>query len=114
MSRRWQPVGLPQHTFIEETIVDLAQAVTNLDDVIALVTNAFSRKLSSEPLLRRAAAERKKLRWRWELEEIISMAAGGRTRCLSTGMTGMSSGPMGCPSRLGRLVLQQNFVTFCP
>jgi hypothetical protein len=53
------------------------QAVTNLDDVIALVINALSRKLSSESLLRRAAAERKKLRWRRELEEIISMAAGG-------------------------------------
>jgi hypothetical protein len=49
----------------------------NLDDVIALVTNAFSRKLASEPHLRRAAAERKKLRWRHELDEIISMAAGG-------------------------------------
>ena len=77
MSRPWQPVGLPPHTFIEETIIDLVQAATNLDHVIALVTSAFNRKLTSEPLLRRAAAERKKLRWRRELDEIISMAAGG-------------------------------------
>lgn len=76
-SRPWQPFGLPPHTFIEETIVDLVQAAANLDDVIALVTSAFGRKLTSEPHLRRAVAERKKLRWRRELDEIISMAAGG-------------------------------------
>lgn len=77
MSRPWQPFGLPPHTFIEETIVDLVQAAANLDDVIALVTSAFGRKLTSEPHLRRAVAERKKLRWRCELDEIIAMAAGG-------------------------------------
>jgi hypothetical protein len=77
MGRPWQPYGLPPHTFIEETIVDLVQAAANLDDVIALVTRAFGRKLTSEPHLRRAVAERKKLRWRRELDEIISMAAGG-------------------------------------
>ncbi len=77
LSRPWQPYGFPPHTFIEETIVDLVQAAANLDDVIALVTSAFSRKLTSEPHLRRAVAERKKLRWRRDLDEIISMAAGG-------------------------------------
>jgi very-short-patch-repair endonuclease len=76
-SRPWQPVGLPPHTFIEETIIDLVQAAENLDDVVALVTSAFGRKRTSEPFLRRAAAERKKLRWRRELGEVISMAAGG-------------------------------------
>lgn len=73
----WRPVGIPPHTFIEETILDLVQAATSLDDVSSLVTTTFSRKLASEPHLRRAAAERKKLRWRHELDEIISMAAGG-------------------------------------
>jgi putative AbiEi antitoxin of type IV toxin-antitoxin system len=76
-SRPWQPVGLPPHTFIEETIIDLVQGAANLDDVIALIAGAFGRRLTSEPHLRRAAAERKKLRWRRELDEIISMAAGG-------------------------------------
>lgn len=77
VSTPWQPFGLPPHTFIEETIIDLVQTAANLDDVIALVTSAFGRKLTSEPHLRRAAAERKKLRWRHELDEIISVAAGG-------------------------------------
>lgn len=77
VSRPWQPVGLPPHTFIEETIIDLVQGASSLDDVIALVTSAFGRKLTSEPHLRRAADERKKLRWRRELDEVIAMAAGG-------------------------------------
>lgn len=77
ISRPWQPAGLPPHTFIEETIIDLVHAAEDLDDVAALVASAFSRKLTSEPSLRRAAADRKKLRWRRELDEIISMAAGG-------------------------------------
>jgi hypothetical protein len=77
VSRPWQPVGLPPHTFIEETIIDLVQGARRLDDVIALVTSAFGRKLTSEPHLRRAADERKKLRWRRELDEAIAMAAGG-------------------------------------
>jgi hypothetical protein len=77
MSRPWQPLGIPPQTFVDETIIDLAQAATNLDDVIAVVTSAFGRRLTDEAHLKRAAAERKKLRWRRELDEVISMAAGG-------------------------------------
>jgi hypothetical protein len=77
MSRPWQPLGIPPHTFVDETIIDLVQAATNIDEVIALVTGAFGRKLTDEAHLRRAAAERKKLRWRHELAEVIAMAAGG-------------------------------------
>lgn len=73
----WRPVGLPPHTFVEETIIDLVHAADDHDDVIALVTNAFGRKLASEPHLRQAIAARKKLRWRQELDEIIPMAARG-------------------------------------
>lgn len=73
----WRPVGVPPHTFIDETIIDLVDAATNLDDVIALVTAAFGRNLASEAHLRRAAAERKKLRWRQDLDEIIAEGARG-------------------------------------
>jgi hypothetical protein len=77
MGRPWQPVGIPPHTFIEDTIIDLIDAATNLDNVIALVTIAFGRKLASEAHLRRAAAERKKLRWRQDLNEVIGRGACG-------------------------------------
>ena len=69
--------GVPPHTFAEETVIDLVHAAADLDDVIAHVTRAFARNLTSEERLRREAAARKKLRWRADLDEIIPRAAGG-------------------------------------
>jgi hypothetical protein len=69
--------GIPPHTFAEETIVDLVQAATDLDDVIAYVTGAFGRNLTSEARLRSEVDGRKKLRWRGNLDQIIPAGAGG-------------------------------------
>lgn len=69
--------GIPPHTFTEETLVDLANAATKLDDVIGYVTTAFARDLTSEERLRREVAARKRLRWRAELDDIIPTAATG-------------------------------------
>jgi len=69
--------GVPPHTFAEETILDLVHAATDLDDVIAYVTGAFGRNLTSEARLRREAVGRKKLRWRGGLDKIIPAGAGG-------------------------------------
>lgn len=77
LGRPCQPLGQPPHTFIEETIIDLVQAATKLDDVIALVAGAFRQKLTIAAQLRLAAKTRKKLRWRAELNEIIKQAADG-------------------------------------
>lgn len=77
LSGIWQPVGMPPHTFIDETIIDLVAAAANADEVIGLVTTAFGRRLGSEPHLRRAAAERPRLRWRRELDAILSQSARG-------------------------------------
>jgi hypothetical protein len=75
--RPWQRFGLPPHTLIGETILDLVEAADRRDDVVALVTAAFGRRLTSEAHLRRAAVERKRLRWREDLDEIIGEAAHG-------------------------------------
>jgi hypothetical protein len=69
--------GTLPHTFAEETIIDLVHAATDLDDVIAYVTGAFGRNLTSEARLKAAVAGRKKLRWRASLDKIISAGAGG-------------------------------------
>jgi len=69
--------GIPPHTFAEETVIDLVHAATSLDDVIASVTTAFARDLTSEERLRHEAAARTRLRWRADLDEIIPKAAGG-------------------------------------
>ena len=60
-----------------ETVIDLANAATSLDDVIACVTAAFARDLTSEERLRREAATRARLRWRADLSETIPTAADG-------------------------------------
>jgi hypothetical protein len=69
--------GVPPHTFVEETIIDLVHAATDRDDVVAYVTGAFASNLTSELWLRKAIAARKKLRWRDDLDEIMPKAAVG-------------------------------------
>ena len=78
----------PAAYLAEETVIDLVHAATDLDDVIACVTGAFARDLTSEERLRREAAARKKLRWRADLDEIIpSRRRAARTRSSSTATT---------------------------
>ena len=78
VDRSWRfPRGVPPHTFMEETIVDLVEAAANLDDVIGWVTSAFGRNLTGQGPLRQTMAVRRKLRWRSQLDEIITAAAGG-------------------------------------
>jgi hypothetical protein len=73
----WRPPKIPPYTIAEETIIDLVHVAAHVDDVAALVTTAFGRRLAAEAALRRVAAERKRLRWRQELDEIIACGAGG-------------------------------------
>jgi Transcriptional regulator, AbiEi antitoxin len=74
----WRPPpGVPPHTSEEDTVLDLVHAATSLDDVIGWVTRAMAKPLTSDDHLRRAMAARKQLRWRHELNEIITAAVGG-------------------------------------
>jgi hypothetical protein len=73
----WRPPGIPPYTIAEKTVIDLIQLATTEDDVVALVTAGFSRKLLTEAYFRRVVEIHKKLRWRHELDEIITLAAGG-------------------------------------
>jgi hypothetical protein len=73
----WTPPGIPPYSIAEETVIDLVQKAPHKDDIIALVTSGFNRKLLTESYLRAVADTRKKLRWRRELDEIIPLAAGG-------------------------------------
>jgi len=76
--RIWRPPpGVPPHTSEEDTVLDLVHAADNLDDVLGWVTRALTKPLTSEPHLRTAMDARKRLRWRYELDEIITAAAGG-------------------------------------
>jgi hypothetical protein len=69
--------GVPPHTLVEETILDLLDGAAHFDDAVGWITRAFQRNLTNEGNLRRAMEARKRLRWRARLDEVISMAAGG-------------------------------------
>jgi len=71
------PRGVLPHTLVEETVVDLVNAASNLDDAIGWITAAFGRRLTGEGPLRMTLGSRKKLRWHGQLDEVISAAAGG-------------------------------------
>jgi hypothetical protein len=69
--------GIPPHTMTEDTVIDLVNAAANLDEAVGWVTAAFSRHLTGEWPLRQAVAARSRVRWRGQLDEVITFAAGG-------------------------------------
>jgi hypothetical protein len=76
-SNAWFPRGVLPHTFVEDTVLDLVDAADDFDDVCGWVTRAFGRRLTGEGPLLAAMSQRKKLRWRAELEGLMRAAAGG-------------------------------------
>jgi Transcriptional regulator, AbiEi antitoxin len=71
------PVPWPPQTLIEETVLDLAVTGATLDDAVAWVTRALGRKLTNQDQLRRAMTQRRRMRWRTELAELLSPDAEG-------------------------------------
>ena len=62
---------------VEETVIDLVHAADDFNDVIACVTSAFGRKLTTKERLLQEVGTRPRLRWRAEIDEIIAAGAGG-------------------------------------
>jgi hypothetical protein len=71
------PRGVLPRTLPEETIIDLVHAARELDDACGWVTRAFGRGLTREGPLRATISRRNKLRWRSQLDDIVTAAAGG-------------------------------------
>ena len=67
----------PPRTKVEETVLDLTQTARSFDDVCGWVTRAIARDLTSEGRLLQAMTLRPRLRWRADLDELITAAAGG-------------------------------------
>jgi hypothetical protein len=73
------PEGEPPMTLVADTVIDLAEACTSVDDVYGWVARAFGRNgvgMNVVDVLV-AVKSRKKLRWRAELTEAIVAASGG-------------------------------------
>jgi hypothetical protein len=71
------PRGVVPHTFPEETVVDLVHAARDLDEACGWITGAFGQRLTGEGPLRAEIGRREKLRWRRQLDEILTAAADG-------------------------------------
>ena len=69
--------GTPPHTMPEDTVLDLVNSARSLDEAAGWVTAAFARRLTSEYALRQALAARSRVRWRGQLGEVVTLAAGG-------------------------------------
>jgi hypothetical protein len=74
--RRFPPGVLPQ-TLLDDTLLDLIDQAVTFDEVCALITTAFGRRLTSEARLRATAQLRKRLRWRGDVDALITEAARG-------------------------------------
>lgn len=71
------PPGVVPHTLLEETVLDLVHAAREFSEASGWVTAAFGRRLTAEGPLRATMKCRKRLRWRRELDEVITAAADG-------------------------------------
>jgi hypothetical protein len=67
----------PPCTSIEDTVLDLVDVSDSWDDVAGWVTRAITRERTDAERLRAAMKKRGRLRWRAELDEIISAAVSG-------------------------------------
>ncbi len=75
----------PPRTKVEETVLDLTQTAASFDAVCGWVTRAFAQNLTDEAGLLAAIARRPRLRWRADLRELITAAAGGDHSVLEFG-----------------------------
>ena len=72
-----QPNRDPPRTTVEETVLDLAHLARTFDDACGWITKACGRRLTTEEKLRAALAQRKKMRWRTELDDVLAAAGDG-------------------------------------
>jgi Transcriptional regulator, AbiEi antitoxin len=72
-----QPNRAPPRTSVEETVLDLVQLAPGFDAVCGWITKACAKRLTTEEKLRAAPAVRKKMRWRTELDDVLTAAGSG-------------------------------------
>jgi Transcriptional regulator, AbiEi antitoxin len=71
------PAKLPPQTRIEETVLDLASAAKTFDDACGWVTRSLQRGLTTQAGLAHYLGLRRKIRWRAELAELLTLDAAG-------------------------------------
>ena len=71
------PCLLPPRTMIEETVIDLIQDATSLDDVVSLLARACQRRLTFPVLIMQRVEMRAKVRWRADMLHVLGDVADG-------------------------------------
>ena len=67
----------PPRTSVEETVFDLIELVKTVDDACGWITRAVGRRLTTAERLTEALKQRKKMRWRTALEDMLAAAGDG-------------------------------------
>jgi hypothetical protein len=71
------PARLPPRTRIEETVLDLCDCAVSLDQALSWFMLALGRRLTTQQILLKAAAERTRLRWRDDLVPLLQPSLAG-------------------------------------
>lgn len=74
---RRHPARTPPRTRVEETVLDLTDARADADGVVDVVLAACQQGLTTAQRLRRAAAGRRRLRWRALLRDVLADVRDG-------------------------------------
>jgi hypothetical protein len=77
VSEARHPVLLPPRTRVEEAVLDLATAASSLDLALGWIFRACGSRRTTPGKLTAAMLLRPRMRWRGELSEALSLAAGG-------------------------------------
>ena len=116
------PVLLPPRTRVEDPVLDLAEQAVQADEVVALLTGACQRRLTSAARLGGYASRRRRLRWRGLVADVLGDVQVGvqsplerhyrvleRAHGLPTGERNRAEGPPGL--RTYRDVRYRKFAT---
>jgi hypothetical protein len=71
------PIRLPPQTRVEETVLDLTQTSTSLEQALGWIARACGRRLTRPERITTALGLRKKVRWRAELQSALGEVADG-------------------------------------
>lgn len=77
VASRRHPSRTPPRTRIEDTVLDLTDQSTDPDNVIDVVLRACQRRLTTAARIAQAARQRKRLRWRGLVKELVGEVIDG-------------------------------------
>jgi very-short-patch-repair endonuclease len=109
LATRRHPARLPPQTRLEETVLDLCDGYGRDDDVIDVALRACQRRLTTAARLRKAAAGRRRMRWRALVRDLLADVVDGvqsalerryrddveRPHALPRGQRNLADGPRG-------------------